>query len=50
MWEAFDYYKGYESLLKWKKDVVLFVEKVASEKNKIPFKVMDFAVYLQIYI
>ena len=44
-WEAFDYYKGYESLLKWKKDVVLFVEKVASEKNKIPFKVMDFAVY-----
>ncbi len=44
-WEAFDYYKGYENLLKWKKDIVLFVEKIAFEENKIPFRVMDFAVY-----
>ena len=44
-WEAFDYYKGYETLLRWKKDLVEIVEKVANKFNKTPFRVVDFAVY-----
>ncbi|AYJ77660.1 hypothetical protein [Aliarcobacter cryaerophilus] len=44
-WEAFDYYHGYETFLKWKKDIVLFVEKIGLEENKIPFNILDFSVY-----
>ncbi len=44
-WEAFDYYKDMETFYKWKKDVVLFVEKIAKNQNKEPFRIMDFAVY-----
>jgi hypothetical protein len=44
-WEAFAYYHDIEDWYKWKKDVVLFVEKIAIKKNKIPFRIMDFSVY-----
>ena len=44
-WEAFDYYKDYETLLTWKKDLVEIVQKVANKFNKIPFRIVDFAVY-----
>lgn len=44
-WEAFDYYKDYETLLTWKKDLVEIVQKVANKFNNIPFRIVDFAVY-----
>ena len=44
-WEAYDYYQNIETWYKWKKDVVLFVEKIADEQEKNPYKVMDFSVY-----
>ncbi len=44
-WEAFDYYKDYEALLTWKKDLVEIVQKVANKFNNIPFRIVDFAVY-----
>lgn len=44
-WEAFDYYQNIETWYKWKKDVVLFVEKIADEQNKKPYRVIDFSVY-----
>lgn len=44
-WEAFDYYKDYEILLTWKKDLVEIVQKVANKFNNIPFRIVDFAVY-----
>lgn len=46
--ENFDYYQNIETWYKWKKDVVLFVEKIADEQNKKPFRVMDFAIYHKI--
>ncbi|MCT7531779.1 hypothetical protein [Aliarcobacter cryaerophilus] len=44
-WEAFSYYHDIENWYKWKKDVILYVEKVANEQHKKPFRVMDFSVY-----
>lgn len=44
-WEAFDYYQDMETLYKWKKDVVLVVEKIANKQNKKPFRVIDFSIY-----
>lgn len=44
-WEAYDYYQNIETWYEWKKDVVLFVEKIASEQQKSPYRVMDFSVY-----
>jgi len=44
-WEAFAYYKNYETFLKWKKDIVLNVEKIAKEQYKNPFRIIDFSVY-----
>ncbi len=44
-WEAFAYYNQYETFLKWKKDVVLNVERVALEQHKKPFRIVDFSVY-----
>lgn len=44
-WEAFDYYKNIETWYKWKKDVVLFVEKIADEQEKTPYRIMDFSIY-----
>ncbi|PRM94729.1 hypothetical protein [Aliarcobacter cryaerophilus] len=44
-WEAFDYYQNIETWYKWKKDVVLFIEKIANEQEKNPYKVIDFSVY-----
>ncbi|MGJ0495377.1 hypothetical protein [Aliarcobacter cryaerophilus] len=44
-WEAFDYYKDYEILLTWKKDLVEIIQKVANKFNNIPFRIVDFAVY-----
>ena len=44
-WEAYDYYQDIETWYKWKKDVVLFVEKIAGEQEKIPYRIMDFSVY-----
>ncbi|OCL96272.1 hypothetical protein [Aliarcobacter thereius] len=44
-WEAFDYYQDIETWYKWKKDVVLFVEKIAKEQQKTPYRIMDFSVY-----
>lgn len=47
-WEAFDYYLGYETFLKWKKDVVFLVDEIAKEEGKHPFRIMDFSVYDQL--
>lgn len=44
-WEAFDYYQNIETWYEWKKDIVLFVEKIAKDNNKGPFRIMDFSVY-----
>ncbi|MGJ0338297.1 hypothetical protein [Aliarcobacter cryaerophilus] len=44
-WEAYDYYQDIETWYKWKKDVVLFVEKIAKEQEKTPYRIMDFSVY-----
>jgi len=44
-WESLDYYLGYDRWLQWKKDVVLSVNRVASQQNKKPFRIMDFSVY-----
>jgi hypothetical protein len=44
-WEALNYHLGYDKWLKWKKDVLLSVNKIASQKNKKQFRVMDFSVY-----
>ena len=44
-WEAYDYYQDIETWYKWKKDVVLFVEKIAGEQEKIPYRIMDFSIY-----
>ena len=44
-WEAFKYYKNIETWYKWKKDVVLFVEKIAKEQEKNPYRIMDFSIY-----
>ena len=40
-----DFYKNIETWYKWKKDVVLFVEKIADEQEKTPYRIMDFSVY-----
>lgn len=44
-WEAFSYYHNFDIWLQWKKDVVLFVEKIANQYNKKPFRIMDFSIY-----
>jgi hypothetical protein len=44
-WEALNYYLGYDKWLQWKKDVVLSVNKIASQQNKKQFRIMDFSVY-----
>ena len=44
-WEALNYYLGYDKWLQWKKDVVLSVNKIAKQKNKKQFRIMDFSVY-----
>lgn len=44
-WEALDYYIGYDKWLKWKKDVVVTINKIAKEKNKLEFRIVDFSVY-----
>lgn len=44
-WEAFDYYLGYEKLLEWKKNVVISVNELSQQYNKIQFRIMDFSVY-----
>ena len=44
-WEAYDYYQDIETWYKWKKDVVLFVEKIADEQEKTPYRIMDFSIY-----
>ena len=44
-WEAYDYYQDIETWYKWKKDVVLFEEKIADEQEKTPYRIMDFSVY-----
>ncbi len=44
-WESLAYYLGYDKWLKWKKDVVIAVNKIAKLYGKKPFRVVDFAVY-----
>ena len=44
-WEAYDYYQDIETWYKWKKDVVLFVAKIADEQEKTPYRIIDFSVY-----
>ena len=48
LWESLDYFIGLDNWYKWKKDIVLIVEKVAKKYNKKPFRVVDFAVYHEI--
>ena len=48
LWESLDYFIGLDTWYKWKKDIVLTVEKVAKKYNKKPFRVVDFAVYHEI--
>ena len=44
-WESFDYHIGIDVFYKWKKDVVLTVDKIAKEENTTPYRIMDFSVY-----
>ena len=44
-WESLAYFLGYDKWLKWKKDIVISVNKIAKKYNKRPFRIMDFAVY-----
>jgi len=44
-WEALDYYLGYDTWLQWKKDLVIAVDKIASQYNKKQFRMVDFSVY-----
>lgn len=44
-WEAYDYYQDIETWYKWKKDVILFVEKIGKEQEKNPYRIMDFSIY-----
>jgi len=44
-WEALNWYLGFDTWLKWKKDVVLSVNKIANQENKKQFRIMDFSVY-----
>lgn len=44
-WEAYDYYQDINVWYKWKKDVVLFVEQIANEQKRDPYRIMDFSVY-----
>lgn len=44
-WEAFDYYLDYSNWLKWKKDVVVVANKISTQYNNKPFRIMDFSVY-----
>lgn len=44
-WEALNYYLTYNKWLKWKKDIILSVNKIANEQNKKQFRIMDFSVY-----
>ncbi|MGH1600971.1 hypothetical protein [Campylobacter majalis] len=45
LWESLDYHVGYDTWLKWKKDVVLQNDKVSKEFGKNPFEIYDFAIY-----
>lgn len=45
MWEGLDYYIGYDTWLKWKKDVVKANEETAKKLGKQPFAIYDFAIY-----
>jgi len=45
LWEVLDYKVGYDRFLKWKKDVVVAVDKISKKYNKKPFRIFDFAVY-----
>ena len=45
LWESLDYFIGLDTWYRWKKDIVLTVEKVAKKYNKKPFRVVDFAIY-----
>lgn len=47
-WEALNYYLGYDNWLKWKKDIVLTVNKIAKEYKEKQFRIMDFSVYHQL--
>ena len=44
-WEALNYYVGFDTWLKWKKDVVISVNKIARQYHKKQFRIMDFSVY-----
>ena len=44
-WEALNYYLGFDTWLKWKKDVVISVNQLAQKFYKKPFRIMDFSVY-----
>lgn len=44
-WEALNYYLTYNKWLKWKKDIILSVNKIANKQNKKQFRIMDFSVY-----
>lgn len=44
-WEALNYYLGYDKWLKWKKDILVSVNKIAKQYNKKQFRIMDFSVY-----
>jgi hypothetical protein len=45
LWEVLDNRKGIKNWFKWKKDVVMSVNKVAKKYNKKQFKITDFSIY-----
>ena len=45
LWESLNYDLDYDKWLRWKKDIVLSVNKIANQKNKKQFRIMDFSVY-----
>ena len=44
-WESLDYFIGYDKWLKWKKDLVISVNKIATQYGKKQFKKHDFFQY-----
>jgi hypothetical protein len=44
-WEALNYYLDYDNWLKWKKDIVISVNKIVRQQNRKQVRIMDFSVY-----
>jgi len=44
-WESLNYFLGFDKWLKWKKDIVLSVDKISKQYKKKQYRIFDFSVY-----